>query len=182
MDVFGYPGATVAGWKSAQADYFNAWFTQPYQLVMLEFGTNEGNVKPFDIATYRSTLVQSVRAMRAAFPAAACVLIAPGDRGVLVPRSANIRKKGVRKTVARKIDLLVYARIHAEIGRVQAQVAQDAGCSSWSMQDAMGGPGSAYRWARQSPALMAPDLIHFTVAGYQRLAQAFARDMGWTPF
>jgi hypothetical protein len=27
---------------------------------------------------------------------------------------------------------------------------------------------------------MSKDLIHFTVAGYRRLAQAFARDMGWT--
>ena len=179
MDVFGYPGATVAGWKSARFDYFNAWFTQPaYQLVMLEFGTNEGNVKPFDVAAYRTTLVESVRNMRTAFPGAACVLIGPGDRGILVPRSSNLHQKKVKP--ARKIDLLVYARIHAQIGRVQAQVALDAGCSAWSMQDAMGGPGQAYRWARQSPALMAPDLIHFTVAGYQRLAQKFARDMGWT--
>jgi lysophospholipase L1-like esterase len=183
MDVFGYPGATVAGWKSARPDYLNAWFGQPdarpgYQLVMLEFGTNEGNVKPFDPAAYRSTLAESVRNMRTAFPAAACVLIAPGDRGILVPRSTNRRKKG---KPARAIDLLVYSRIHAEIGRIQANVATEAGCSAWSMQDAMGGPGQAYRWARQSPALMAPDLIHFTVAGYQRLAQKFARDMGWTP-
>ena len=82
MDVFGYPGATVAGWKNAKFEYFNAWFTQPaYQLVMLEFGTNEGNVKPFDVATYRATLVESVRNMRATFPAAACILMAPGDRG-----------------------------------------------------------------------------------------------------
>jgi len=27
---------------------------------------------------------------------------------------------------------------------------------------------------------MARDLIHFTVPGYQRLAQLFARDMGWS--
>jgi lysophospholipase L1-like esterase len=192
MDVFGYPGATVAGWKSARFDYFNAWFTRPdpqptyqppYQLVMLEFGTNEGNVKPFDASTYRNTVQEAVRNMRTAFPTAACVLIAPGDRGVLVPRSANIRKKGARtrKAAAKKIDLLVYSRIHAEIGRIQRQVAQDAGCSSWSMQDAMGGPGQAYKWAHQSPALMAPDLIHFTVAGYQRLAQKFISDMGWKP-
>jgi len=26
---------------------------------------------------------------------------------------------------------------------------------------------------------MAPDLIHFTVGGYQRLAQTWARDVGW---
>lgn len=180
MDVFGYPGATVAGWKSARFDYFNAWFPKPaYQLVMLEFGTNEGNVKPFDVTAYRSTLNAAVQNMRTVFPDAACVLIGPGDRGVLVPRSSNRRKKG-RKPV-QKVDLLPYARIHAEINRVQAQVARDAGCTAWSMQDVMGGPGKAYQWARQSPALMAPDLIHFTVAGYQRLAQKFARDMGWTP-
>ena len=43
----------------------------------------------------------------------------------------------------------------------------------------MGGQGGAYRWARQSPPLMARDLIHFTVPGYQQLAREFADDMGW---
>jgi hypothetical protein len=62
---------------------------------------------------------------------------------------------------------------------VQAEVAADAGCAAWSMQDAMGGPGHAYQWAQASPALMSRDLIHFTVTGYRRLAQEFARDMGW---
>ncbi|MEO7579866.1 MAG: hypothetical protein ABIT83_19835 [Massilia sp.] len=203
LDVFGYPGATVAAWKAANLDYLGAWFSQPaYQLVLLEFGTNEGNVKPFDLASYRKTLSESVRNMRTVFPAAACILIAPGDRGILVRRSANIRHKaapaGARhKTAASKkqaaqakrnskakadpaIDLLVYSRIHADIGRVQAEVAEAAGCSAWSMMHAMGGPGHSYQWAHQSPALMSTDLIHFTVAGYQRLAQKFVRDMGWT--
>lgn len=195
MDVFGYPGATVAGWKAADPGYLGAWFApDQYQLVVLEFGTNEGNVKPFDLAAYRKTLDESVRSMKTMFPAAACILVAPGDRGVLVPRSANIRKKAGRKAretqgahaksrrkakAAEPIDLLRYSRIHADIARVQAEVAREAGCSAWSMLDAMGGPGSAYAWARQSPPLMAKDLIHFTVAGYQRLAQQFFKDMGW---
>jgi len=187
MDVFGYPGATVASWKVANLDYLASWFaSNQYQMVMLEFGTNEGNVKPFDLAAYRKTLEESVRNMKTMFPSAACVLIAPGDRGVLVPRSANIRKGKKTKAAQKKknaaqVDLLQYARIHASIGRVQAEVAQGAGCSAWSMQDAMGGPGKSYEWARQSPALMAKDLIHFTVPGYQRLAQEFFKDMGWTP-
>jgi len=186
MDVFGYPGATVAGWKATKQDYLASWFAKDqYQLVILEFGTNEGNVKPFDLAAYRKSLADSVANMKAVFPSAACVLVAPGDRGVLVPRSANIRKtKSKPKTDKKKaaqIDLLQYARIHAEIGRVQAEVAQSAGCSAWSMQDAMGGQGKAYDWARQSPALMAKDLIHFTVGGYQRLAQEFFKDMVWAP-
>ncbi len=182
FDVFGYPGATVASWRNARQDYLASWFgPQDYQLVMLEFGTNEGNVKPFDAAAYRRMLVESVQNMRERFPGAACMLIAPGDRGVLVPRSANRKGKarGKRKA-APKIDLRQYSRIHAEIGRIQAEVAAHAGCGAWSMMDAMGGPGSAYRWAQQSPALMAKDLIHFTAAGYQRLARKFAQDMGWS--
>jgi hypothetical protein len=202
LDVFGYPGATVASWRNANLDYLGAWFAQrPYQLVMLEFGTNEGNVKPFDLSTYRKMLSESVRNMKTVFPGAACILIAPGDRGVLVRRSANLRKKSVAaargqrkaarnakprgaagktRKAAPAIDLYEYSAIHAAIGRVQAEVAADAGCLAWSMQDAMGGPGRAYAWAQQSPALMSKDLIHFTVAGYRRLAQEFVKDMGWT--
>lgn len=184
MDVFGYPGATVAGWKQAQLDYLASWFGQrDYQLVILEFGTNEGAAKPFDSNAYRKMLGDSVRNMRSVFPNAACILVAPGDRGILVPQSASLKKraKGKRKAQSGpKIDLFVYSRIHAEIERVQREVAEEAGCGTWSMMEAMGGPGQSYSWARQSPPLMARDLIHFTVAGYQRFAQKFARDMGWT--
>ena len=45
--------------------------------------------------------------------------------------------------------------------------------------NAMGGPGSAYLWAKEQPPLMAPDLVHFTVRGYQRLGQEFSRALGW---
>jgi hypothetical protein len=138
------------------------------------------------------------------------VLIAPGDRGVLVRRSEKIRrpaatvqKKGGRpqsKASAAKSrggkstravlvapaaasdsgkNLLQYTHIHEDIGRMQSEVAQEHGCRVWSMLKAMGGQGGAYRWVRQNPPLMARDLIHFTVPGYQQLAQQFASDMGW---
>jgi hypothetical protein len=241
LDVFGYPGATVAGWKQASLDYGSAWFGQTrYNLVMMEYGTNEGNAKPFDAQAYQQTLRQSVRQMRSVFPDAACVLIAPGDRGVLIRRSEQLRLQpsGVRQVVgktrgkvsaksvarsgkksapakggarqskvktaqrvvapSRAVDtppvgsasapaegggvaknLLQYTLIHEQIGRIQAMVAQENGCRVWSMLQAMAGQGGAYRWVRQSPPLMARDLIHFTVPGYQQLANQFASDMGW---
>jgi len=248
LDVFGFPGATVAGWKQAPVDYLGAWFNQtPYNLVILEFGTNEGNAKPFDALAYQATLRESVQRLRTVFPKAACVLIAPGDRGVLVRRSEQWRRSSVNlpaapgKTAEYKArkkshpksgtpsgakqragsaqstaahhnqakaskqtpvksmtsgpvteraatsevasaanrDLLQYTRIHEEIGRIQNDVAQQQGCTVWSMLQTMGGQGSAYRWARQSPPLMARDLIHFTVPGYQQLARQFADDLGW---
>jgi len=215
MDVFGYPGATVAGWKNAQPDYMAAWFAQThYNLVMMAFGTNEGNVKPFDAKGYELSLRASLKRMRSVFPDAACVLIAPGDRGVLVRRSEKMRpapsvtarKNGPRAAAQGKAKksppgkaparhssgkpgqdnvagmakkLLQYTAIHQEIGQIQNAVGQENGCKFWSMLNAMGGQGGAYRWVRQNPPLMARDLIHFTVPGYQQLAQQFANDMGW---
>ena len=88
LDVFGYPGATVAAWQRARPEALSPWWRDlDYDLVMLEFGTNEGNVQPFDAQAYAQTLRASVTAWRAQFPQAACVLIGPGDRGILVRRS-----------------------------------------------------------------------------------------------
>ena len=197
LDVFGYPGATVAAWQRARADALAAWWQDTaYDLVMLEFGTNEGNVQPFDAQAYAQMLRTSVSAWRSQFPQAACVLIGPGDRGILVRRSHKAGRTGQAKSaktrkaakahkgkstpmVKANTDLLRFTRVHLEIAQLQSQVAAENGCRFWSMLDAMGGAGGAYRWAAQTPPLMARDLIHFTVPGYQRLAQRFAQDMGW---
>lgn len=193
MDVFGYPGATVAGWKSVTADDLRAWWgTSPYDVVALAFGTNEGNVQPFDAQAYGQLLKASVAAWREQFPSAQCVLIAPGDRGVLVRRSQKVAvskssPNGSKSAISKPskpaqsgADVLRFTRVHEEIGRLQRQVAAAHGCRFWSALEAMDGAGGAYRWVRQNPPLMARDLIHFTVPGYQRLAQLFARDMGWS--
>ncbi len=182
MDVFGYPGATVGGWRHVQPASLMPWWSQPpYDLVVLAFGTNEGNVQPFSAQAYRQMLQASVSRWRAVFPQSACLLIAPGDRGVLWRRSQKGGKSLPRSPEPAAPDVLRFTRVHDEIGRIQQQVARDQGCHVWSMFEAMGGPGSAYRWARHKPPLMARDLIHFTVPGYQRLAQLMAQDLGWGP-
>lgn len=182
MDVFGYPGATVGGWRHVRPESLAPWWPEPpYDLVVLAFGTNEGNVQPFSAQAYRQMLQASVSQWRAAFPQTACLLIAPGDRGVLLRRSQKGSKSAPRGAEAAAPDVLRFTRVHDEIGRIQKQVALANGCHAWSMFEAMGGAGSAYRWARHNPPLMARDLIHFTVPGYQRLAQLMAQDLGWGP-
>jgi hypothetical protein len=182
MDVFGYPGATVGGWRHVRPESLMPWWPEPpYDLVVLAFGTNEGNVQPFSAQSYRQMLEASLSQWRAVFPQTACLLIAPGDRGVLLRRSQKRGKSSPRGTEKAGPDVLRFTRVHDEIGRIQKQVAQSHGCHAWSMFEAMGGAGSAYRWARQNPPLMARDLIHFTVPGYQRLAQLMAKDLGWGP-
>jgi lysophospholipase L1-like esterase len=182
MDVFGYPGATVGGWRHVRPESLMPWWPEPpYDLVVLAFGTNEGNVQPFSAPAYRQLLEASVSQWRAVFPQTACLLIAPGDRGVLLRRSQKQGKSSPRGPAPAAPDLLRFTRVHDEMGRIQKQVAKSHGCHAWSMFEAMGGAGSAYRWARQNPPLMARDLIHFTVPGYQRLAQLMAKDLGWGP-
>jgi lysophospholipase L1-like esterase len=93
------------------------------------------------------------------------------SKGTAPPRPPNT-------AAAPAAQLLKYSRIHTMIGQIQAEVAAQNGCLAWSMQDAMGGAGSAYQWARKNPPLMAPDLIHFTPAGYRELADRFMADFG----
>ncbi|MEN9420454.1 MAG: hypothetical protein RI988_4075 [Pseudomonadota bacterium] len=172
IDLYGYPGATVAGWAQADAAAHAAWFTdRRYDLVVLAYGTNEANDPAFRAEDYRAQLVRAVTRLRERFPDSQCLLVAPGDRGVRVPRK--------RAAARPRTDVLRYARLHAQVAAIQQEVAQAAGCAAWSMQAAMGGAGSAYRWARQQPAWMAPDLIHFTPAGYRELARRLGAELGW---
>ena len=41
----------------------------------------------------------------------------------------------------------------------------------------MGGPGGAYTWIKNNPPLMAKDLIHLTVQGYQETAKVLSKDI-----
>ena len=196
FDVFAFPGATARSWQQADLGYLAQWFpNNPYQLVALAFGTNEGNQKNFDAITYEDGLVQAVKNLRTVFPQAQCLLIGPGDRGVLVRRSSLNKSKKKGKAPAKKSKaavrqvpapkrppdrvLLQYSAIHQKISDIQARVAAQWGCSAWSMLYAMGGQASSYIWAAHKPPLMAQDLIHFTPAGYKQLADIFSKDFGW---
>lgn len=181
LDTFAIPGATMRAWQQLDAVFFARYFDQSsYDMVMLEFGTNEGNARPFDAQAYAQMLDAGLRQFRLVFPTARCVLIAPGDRGTLLPKS---RKKGARAGAADSsglsANLLRFSAIHEKIFQLQQQAGSRHGCLAWSMQNAMGGPGSAYRWMLADPPLMARDLIHFTPPGYQRLAQELADALGW---
>lgn len=180
IDLYGYPGATVTGWAQAEATAHAAWFAERrYELVVLAYGTNEANDPGFRVEDYRAQLVRAVARLRERFPEAQCLLVAPADRGLRVPRKRASTRATPRATARARTDLLRYARLHAEVATVQQEVAQAAGCAAWSMQAAMGGAGSAYQWARQQPAWMAPDLIHFTPAGYRELARRLGVELGW---
>jgi len=186
FDTLAIPGATARSWKLVDPEYFKALGNQtPYDVVLLQYGTNEGNQKPFDLVAYENDLTASLQNLRRIYPNAVCVLLGPTDRGTLIARSKNTKqrtntqKDPAQGTSAPAIakELLVYARIHEQISRIQQTVGQQVGCGFWDWQQAMGGPGGAYAWLKQNPSLMARDLIHLTVAGYQESARLFSQEM-----
>ena len=177
LDTFGIPSATVKGLQSIQKDYVkNLQAPQNYDLVILEYGTNEGSHLPFDGNIYANLLRESLKNFRSIYPQSSCLLMGPTDRGVWYKRTYTKEKKKLVKP-APMPNFLMYSKIHQEITQIQGQVGKEFSCSSWSWQDAMGGPGGAYTWIKQSPPLMAKDLIHLTVQGYQETARQFSRDI-----
>lgn len=177
MDLFAFPSATMRGWAVLDPAYLDASLAgESYDAVVLEYGTNEGNVEPFDAARYASGLETALGNMRRVFPQASCLLMGPTDRGRLIPSGGA----GVSRD-ARSALLLHHARIHHEIAQIQREAAARHACAHWDWQAYMGGMGGAYRWALAEPALAARDLIHLTPTGYRQTAGAVAKVLGWDP-
>lgn len=203
LDVFGIPGATARAWKVLEPAYLKSHYSSyDYDLVILEYGTNEGADRHFDAASYRASLSASLSGMRSAFPTSQCLLIGPTDRGTKVKKRVvtdSKKKKGGHSVNAKgskpakkeaksqgpsRAELLKYAVVHAQISDVQRSVAKEFGCAFWDWQAAMGGAGGAYKWLFRSPPLMAKDLIHLTKPGYQESARIFVENTGikdWLP-
>jgi hypothetical protein len=187
FDTLAIPGATIRSWKLIDPEYFKGMGKQtPYDVVLLQYGTNEGNQKPFDPLRYENDLTASLQNLRRIYPNAVCVLLGPTDRGTLVARSSKAKPRADNQTdqtqgtstvplIAK--ELLAYSHIHEQISRIQQTVGSQYDCGFWDWQRAMGGPGGAYVWLKHQPTLMARDLIHLTVAGYQESARLFSRDV-----
>ena len=178
MDTLAIPGSTVRGWANADPDYLGKRLGDiQYDVVVLEYGTNEGNQRPFDPQAYATDLRTALGNLRHVFPSAKCLLVGPTDRGVMVRHKKTSKHQKRSTRPAPKADLLHFARIHRQISEIQRSIGEEYNCGFWNWQDAMGGPGGAYRWLYSNPRLMAKDLIHLSVPGYQQSARTFAEDV-----
>lgn len=119
-------------------------------LVILSYGTNELFDDDLDPADYGLRIDRVLARLRAAAPAADCLLTGPPDA----------RRRG--RPLA-----LMQAVIDA-----QRALADAHGCAFWDTRAAMGGPDSIRRWRRAR--LAQRDLVHLTRDGYTRLGEALA--------
>lgn len=119
--------------------------------VILAFGTNEGLGGGFQPEAYRRRLGGILANLRQAAPTATLVLVGPPD--------GRARRGG-------DLDAVVAA---------QRELAAKVGAHFVDQRQAMGGAGSIDRWRGQG--LAAPDLVHLTAPGYQRLSRAVLSDL-----
>ncbi len=132
-------------------------------LVVMAYGTNAvGDDDPLD--DYQRRLEAVLARMRAVVPRAACLFIGPSDRPV--------RVEGTDTSGSRAIGYLARDRQRPFIA-TQKRAAHRYGCAYWDFASAMGGPLSIVSWAAAREPYAAPDHVHLTRVGYERIAQLF---------
>jgi lysophospholipase L1-like esterase len=162
LDSFSIPGGLLRSWSNTRERLFPAAsaMAADYSVILVQYGTNEGANPGFSRDNYVSYLRANLGRLRKFYPRSRCILIGPPDRGVV----GSVAPPGA----------LHYSNVHHQIALAQKQVGLEQRCAFWDWQAAMGGPGSAARWARMNPPQMQADLTHLTARGYQVSGRMFA--------
>lgn len=158
------PGVLVdtLGINGARARYHLLWEDALYRehlarrrpdLVVLAYGTNESG-DDSSIERYERELRRVVTRVRETVPQASCLLVGPSDRPVRRPNGEHEDRP----------------RTHQLI-EVQHRVAVESGCGFFDLVAFSGGPLSMVEWDAMDPGYAAPDLVHYTRRGYERLGE-----------
>ncbi len=123
-------------------------------LIILGYGTNETSGSYLDENAYEAALAAIISRLHRAAPAALVILLTPPDRGDSRPSQAQHFQQILQQIIA-----------------VQRDVAEREGAIVFDLHTAMGGAGSAERWASQLPPLARTDMTHFTNEGYALLGR-----------
>jgi lysophospholipase L1-like esterase len=126
-------------------------------LIAFMFGGNDLARKYVDLThsmqPYYDEYGDVVKRFRAGRPNAACLILSVIDHG------------------ERKADDSIVSKPFAKaLSNAQREVARQNGCGFFDTFEAMGGKGTAARWYRSNPRMMAPDLGHPTGTGHEVIA------------
>ena len=158
FDAVGLPGTTGMTPQRWRQDLLrDAVAQRQYDLVITAWGTNEAGIASLDEDTYRHHFARTLETLLLGSPGADCLVMGPSDR---------LDHHG---------DAWTPAPAAALVERVQREVARSHGCAFYSLQRAMGGPGSMRAWVADGGAH--PDHVHFTHRGYDRMADFVIDDV-----
>jgi lysophospholipase L1-like esterase len=126
-------------------------------LIIMGYGTNESSGPDLDQNAYEAALTTIIRRIHRAAPSALLILLTPPDRGDGRPGRAQRIQQILQEVIA-----------------AQREVAWREGAVLMDLHTAMGGAGSAERWASMQPPLARSDMTHFTNEGYNLLGRYIA--------
>jgi len=127
-------------------------------MIVLSYGTNEASDPNWrSSADYQAMFRSLLERLRRASPTASILVLGPGDRWA--------QSRGKWHEVA-GIDGIIAA---------QRTACREAGCAFWDTRQRMGGEGAMRDWI--TAGLGQGDHVHFTAAGYRRLAAALFEDL-----
>jgi lysophospholipase L1-like esterase len=124
---------------------------------VLAYGTNEAGDSQWTLESYREMFASLLDRLRRAAPVASILVLGPPDR--------LIRIKG-RWVPMENLETIVAA---------QREASRKHACAFWDTRARMGGKGSMRDWFYAE--LGQPDFVHFTSAGYRRLADTLFQDI-----
>lgn len=139
-------------------------------LIVVMLGGNEAGYPALmgkDGAAYEPIYAAALTTILAGRGAASCLVVTPLDQGFIDEMDATEKPRpGMKNLVA-----------------AQARAATTHGCAFWSTYDAMGGAGSALRWAHLR-GIGTGDLVHVTPKGLDLLGGLLADELlaeydGW---
>ncbi|MDR2058186.1 MAG: hypothetical protein LBP83_07910 [Dysgonamonadaceae bacterium] len=127
------------------------------KLIILEFG---GNMMPSikkekNVEDYKNRMIQQISYFQDLYPESKILLIGPADM--------STKKNGKLQT---------YPMLEAAVQGMK-EAALENGAAFWNMYEVMGGENSMISWVKNKPSLAAPDYIHFTPKGAERIAELF---------
>jgi lysophospholipase L1-like esterase len=158
-----YEALGLNGAEAAVIEHWNEAMTATYLqhrnpgLIVLAYGTNEATDPNWEPDSYRAMFGDVLDRLRRAVPTASILAVGPGDRW---------RYTHGRWQVVDGIDKIVDA---------QQAACQEHGAAFWDTRGRMGGKGAMRDWVYAG--LAQADFVHFTSAGYRRLAAAMYADV-----
>ncbi len=165
VDNLAVSGSVASTWRKWAPTPLRSWLDWlDYDLIVLEYGTNEASNPALTLESYRDEVRWTLAGVRAVLPSVACLLVGPPDRAV--------RRDKDRFAVFQAIGW---------IGEAQATVGREFGCAWWGMQPAMGGPGAVVAWGNSDPPRMARDYTHFAEVGARAVGEALATAVAASP-
>ena len=158
-----YEALGLNGAEAGVIEHWNEAMTATYLqhrnpgLIVLAYGTNEATDPNWDADGYRTMFEDLLTRLRRAVPTASIMVVGPGDRW---------RYLHGRWQTVDGIDKIVDA---------QQAACKEHAVAFWDTRRRMGGKGSMRDWVYAG--LAQGDYVHFTAAGYRRLAAVMYADI-----